>query len=75
MFKEAGYAVDVATLGGIAPTVDKSSLDPDFMKWVRPFMQIDDAAAAAKHRKTIEQQEACAPEGCRPADQGRHRIL
>ena len=56
MFKEAGYAVDVATLGGIAPTVDKSSLDPDFMKWVRPsFMQIDDAAAAAKYRKTIEQ--------------------
>ena len=36
MFKEAGYAVDVATLGGIAPTVDKSSIDPDFMKWVRP---------------------------------------
>src|SRR5262249_37081629 len=45
----------VATLGGIAPTVDKSSLDPEFMKWVRPsFMQIDDAAAAAKYRGTIE---------------------
>ena len=56
MFKEAGYAVDFATLGGIAPTVDKSSIDPDFMKWVRPsFTQIDDAAAAAKYRKTIEQ--------------------
>src|SRR5262249_9528889 len=48
-------AVDVATLGGIAPTVDKSSLDPDFMKWVRPgFTQIDDAAAAARHRAVIE---------------------
>jgi len=48
LFRKAGYAVDVATLGGIAPTVDKSSLDPDFMKWVRPsFTQIDDAAAAA----------------------------
>jgi putative intracellular protease/amidase len=56
MFKEAGYVVDFATLGGIAPTVDKSSIDPDFMKWVRPsFMQIDDAAAAETYRKTIEQ--------------------
>src|SRR4029450_11100215 len=56
MFEEAGYSVDFATLGGIAPTVDKSSLDPDFMKWVRPsFAQIDDAASAAKYRKTIEQ--------------------
>src|SRR5215813_2602989 len=55
MFKEAGYAVDFATLGGIAPTVDQSSIDPDFMKWVRPpFTQIDDNAAAAKYRKTIE---------------------
>jgi len=56
LFRKAGYAVDVATLGGIAPTVDKSSLDPDFMKWVRPsFTQIDDAAAAATYRTTIEQ--------------------
>jgi len=56
MFKEAGYAVDLATLGGIAPTVDRSSIDPDFMKWVRPpCTQIDDAAAAAQYRKTIEQ--------------------
>ena len=36
MFKKAGYAVDLATLGGVPPTVDKSSLDPEFMKWVRP---------------------------------------
>ena len=50
--------MDFATLGGIAPTVDQSSLDPDFMKWVRPsFTQIDDAAAAAQYRKTIEQAE------------------
>src|SRR5262245_40508429 len=56
MFKECGYAVDFATLGGIAPTVDQSSIDPDFMKWVRPsFAQVDDAAAAAKYRQTIEQ--------------------
>ncbi|HJZ71847.1 MAG TPA: type 1 glutamine amidotransferase domain-containing protein [Vicinamibacterales bacterium] len=58
MFTDSGYAVDLATLGGIAPTVDKSSLDPNFMKWVRPsFTQIDDAAAAATYRKTIEQAE------------------
>jgi putative intracellular protease/amidase len=56
LFKEAGYALDFATLGGIAPTVDRSSIDPDFMKWVRPsFTQIDDTAAAAKYRRTIEQ--------------------
>src|SRR5262245_50893295 len=56
LFGKAGYAVDFATLGGIAPTVDKSSIDPDFMKWVRPpFAQIDDAAAAATYRTTIEQ--------------------
>src|SRR5262245_6494861 len=54
-FKQAGYSVDIATLGGIAPTVDKSSIDPAFMKWVRPsFTQIDDAAAAANYRETIE---------------------
>src|SRR5215813_10288578 len=58
LFRKAGYVVDFATLGGIAPTVDKSSLDPDFMKWVRPsFTQIDDAAAAATYRKTLEQAE------------------
>src|SRR5262245_36031342 len=54
MFTKAGYAVDLATLGGIPPTVDKSSIDPDAMKWVRPsFMQTDDAAAAACYRETI----------------------
>jgi putative intracellular protease/amidase len=58
MFKNAGYSVDLATLGGIAPTVDKSSIDPDFMKWVRPpFTQIDDAAAAARYRRTLEEAE------------------
>src|SRR5262245_34344804 len=58
IFKKAGYAVDFATLGGIAPTVDASSLDPDFMKWVRPsYTQIDDAAAAATYRAAIEQAE------------------
>jgi putative intracellular protease/amidase len=58
LFKKAGYTVDVATLGGVVPTVDKSSLDPDFMKWVRPsFAQIDDNAAAATYQGTIEKAE------------------
>jgi putative intracellular protease/amidase len=58
MFTKAGYSVDVATLGGVPPTVDKSSIDPDFMKWVRPsFTQIDDAAAAACYGATIENAE------------------
>lgn len=58
LFKNAGYAVDVATLGGVAPTVDKSSIDPDFMKWVRPSStQIDDAAAAARYKGVIEKAE------------------
>jgi putative intracellular protease/amidase len=68
LFKRAGYAVDVATLGGVPPTVDKSSLDPGFMKWVRPsFTRVDDAAAAAKYCRTIE-----AAEGLRsPKDVGK----
>ncbi|MGZ3439826.1 MAG: type 1 glutamine amidotransferase domain-containing protein [Polyangia bacterium] len=58
MFKKAGYSLDIATLGGIAPTVDKTSIDPGFMKWVRPsFTDIDDAAAAARYKKTIENAE------------------
>ena len=45
-----------------------------FHEMVRPsFTQIDDAAAAARVLwKRSSRQEAC-PEGCRPADQGRHR--
>src|SRR5215510_6682202 len=58
LFKKAGYDIHFATLDGIAPTVDKSSVDPDFMKWVRPsFAQIDDAAAAARYMSAIEKAE------------------
>src|SRR5262249_22472735 len=56
LFKNAGYDIDFATLGGIAPTVGPSSIDPDFMKWVRPsFTQTDDAAAAATYRQAIDE--------------------
>src|SRR5262245_477156 len=68
LYKKAGYAVDFATLGGTAPTADRSSLDPDFMRWVRPAnTQIDDGAAAARFRAAIEQ----APGLRSPRDLGR----
>jgi putative intracellular protease/amidase len=55
MFKDAGYTIDVATLGGVAPTADQSSLEPEFMKWVRPpFTHIDDSEASARYKRTIE---------------------
>lgn len=68
MFKKDGYTIDVATLDGVVPTVDKSSLDPEFMQWVRPsFTQIDDAAASARYKRTID-----VAEGLRsPKDVGR----
>lgn len=36
LFTEAGYHVDVATIDGVVPHVDASSLDPDNIKWVVP---------------------------------------
>jgi len=55
LYKKAGYQVDIATLGGVVPTVDKTSLDPELMKWVRPsFTQVDDRAASAAYQRTIE---------------------
>ena len=47
LFKERGYEIDIATVAGIQPSVDKSSLDPDNLQYVRPAgSQIDDAAKA-----------------------------
>src|SRR5262249_60604387 len=62
LFKKAGYDIDFATLGGIAPTVDTSSIDPGFMKWVRPsFTQTDDTAAAASSREAIDTADSRRP--------------
>jgi putative intracellular protease/amidase len=55
MYRKAGYEVEIATLGGIVPTVDESSLNPEMMKWVRPTQsRADDAALAKEFRATIE---------------------
>ena len=53
-FKKEGYDVDVASIGGIAPTPDKTSIDPGFMPYVRPVgSTADDAALAALYVKVI----------------------
>jgi putative intracellular protease/amidase len=55
LFKKAGYAIDITTIGGIAPSVDKSSLDPNNMKWVRPQQfAADDAALSRQFKNTLE---------------------
>ncbi|MFJ6938139.1 type 1 glutamine amidotransferase domain-containing protein [Streptomyces sp. NPDC101132] len=55
LFRAAGHSVDVATIGGRAPTVDQTSIDPNFLKWVRPEGSADDDAAnAAEYVRVIE---------------------
>ncbi|MCC6872667.1 MAG: type 1 glutamine amidotransferase domain-containing protein [Sandaracinaceae bacterium] len=55
LYLRAGFEVDVATIGGIVPSVDKSSLDPNMMKWVRPQeSRVDDAALSAQLKRTLE---------------------
>jgi len=54
-FIEAGYEVDVATVRGIRPSVDSSSLAPEMQQWVRPQGAYeDDVAKTKKYKKTIE---------------------
>ena len=54
-FKQEGYEIDIATIGGIRPTVDKTSIDPGFMPYVRPAgSQDDDAARSAEYIQLIE---------------------
>lgn len=56
LFRAAGHAVDVATIGGEAPTVDQTSIDPAFLRWVRPEGSPDeDAANAADYVRVIGQ--------------------
>jgi putative intracellular protease/amidase len=55
LFRERGYEVEVATVGGVAPSVDKSSLFPGMLQYVRPVgSQIDDAAKAQEWAGIIE---------------------
>ncbi|MGW0395122.1 type 1 glutamine amidotransferase domain-containing protein [Streptomyces sp. NPDC003042] len=54
LFRDAGHTVDVATIGGEAPTVDQTSVDAQFLRWVRPEGSPDeDAANAAAYVRII----------------------
>ncbi|MDH6539090.1 type 1 glutamine amidotransferase domain-containing protein [Streptomyces lavendulae] len=56
LFRAAGHTVDVATIGGEAPTVDGTSIDPGFLRWVRPEGSPDeDEANAAEYVRVIGQ--------------------
>ena len=55
IFKQEGYEVDVATIGGLTPSVDKTSIDPNFMPYVRPAgSQVNDSEQAREFIKFIE---------------------
>ena len=53
-FKERGYDVDIATIGGICPTVDAASIDPNFIQYTRPAgSQEDNVAHSAEYAEMI----------------------
>ncbi|MEU6865991.1 type 1 glutamine amidotransferase domain-containing protein [Streptomyces sp. NPDC046876] len=55
LFTAAGHTVDVATVGGEAPTVDLTSIDPGNLRFVRPQGSPDeDEANAAEYVRVIE---------------------
>jgi putative intracellular protease/amidase len=54
-FIEEGYTVDVATVGGEAPTPDKGSLTPQTVGYTRPAGSLDrDEENVAHYKTTIE---------------------
>ncbi len=54
-FKQEGYEITIATIHGIAPTVDQTSIDPGVLPYVRPAnVQADSQAQAAEYRQFIE---------------------
>ncbi|RSS81787.1 type 1 glutamine amidotransferase domain-containing protein [Streptomyces sp. WAC06614] len=56
LFTAAGHSVDVATIGGRTPTVDRTSIDPQFLQYVRPEGSDDtDAENAADYVRLIEE--------------------
>jgi putative intracellular protease/amidase len=66
-FREAGYAVDFATIDGVAPSVDASSLEPEVIRWVvPPGVSADFAAEARRYRGILDD----APGLARPLDVG-----
>jgi putative intracellular protease/amidase len=55
IFQEAGHTVEVATVGGIVPTVDATSVDPELLQWVRPQgTENNDVANAAEYVRVID---------------------
>jgi putative intracellular protease/amidase len=53
-FKQAGYDVDIATIDGIAPTVDKTSVNPRLLAYIRPTgIQEDGQALVEEYLQVI----------------------
>ena len=54
-FKQEGYEINVATIQGIPPTVDQTSIDPAMLLNVKPAnVQIDANVQAAEYLQVIE---------------------
>jgi putative intracellular protease/amidase len=52
--REAGFAIDIATIDGVVPTVDASSLDPDNIRWVVPTgAEADFARDVQRYREIL----------------------
>ena len=52
--REAGFAIDIATIDGVAPTVDASSLDPNNIRWVVPAgTELDFGREVARYREIL----------------------
>ena len=52
--REAGFAIDIATIDGIEPTVDASSLDPGNIRWVVPTgVELDFAREVDRYREVL----------------------
>jgi len=55
-FREAGFEADIATIDGVKPTVDASSLSPDNIQWVVPEAkraEVDFAEEVDRYRSII----------------------
>lgn len=52
--RQAGFEVELATIDGVAPTVDASSLDPDNIRWVVPAgVELDFGREVARYREIL----------------------
>lgn len=52
--RDAGFAIDIATIDGVVPTVDASSLDPANIRWVVPSgVEADFAREVERYREIL----------------------